>query len=151
MLVVRPLTDRKAIDLLYADPYIAQVGHDDRPAQYIDHPAVKYLGAYVNSKLVGAFVMIESGYVEKDLHSLLTKEALPHSRTLGQLCICSAFTDRNIARVTAYVMDGLTSARNYCLKIGFQSEGYRRDACRRNGQLVGVHILGITRKDWEKL
>jgi hypothetical protein len=62
----------------------------------------------------------------------------------------TAFANPAIERVTAYVIEGLTAARNYCLKLGFQFEGIRRNACRQNGRLLGVHILGMTRNDWEK-
>jgi hypothetical protein len=114
------------------------------------HPQVRYLGALVDGDLVGAFLIIESGFIELDLHALLTRRALPHSRALGRLCLEHAFNDPAIERVTAYVIEGLTSARNYCLKLGFKTEGLRRNACRRHGHLVGVHILGMTRNEWEK-
>jgi len=151
MFAVQPITDRAILEDFYRDPYIAKVGHDDRPAAFIDHPAVKYLGAYKDDQLLGAFLVIESGFVEKDVHALLTRAALPYSRTLGTLCIAQMFTDKHTARVSAYVIDGLTAARNYCLKLGFKSEGYRRNACRKDGKLIGVHVLGMTRQDWEKM
>lgn len=150
MFVLQPLSDPNAIDSLYADPYIARVGHDDRPAARINHPAVKYLGAYMDGKLLGAFLVIESGFVEIDVHALLSRAALPYSRIFGDLFLCRAFNDPAIARVTAYVMDGLAAARNYCLKLGFKNEGYRRNACRKSGALIGVYVLGMTRTDWEK-
>ena len=149
MYALQPLLDPLLIDALYADPYIARVGHDDRPSSRIEHPAANYIGAYLNDSLMGAFLLIESGFVEVDVHALLTREALPHSRIFGDLLLARAFNDQNIARVTGYVIDGLTEARNYCLKLGFKTEGYRRDACRKDGLLVGVHVLGITRTDWE--
>jgi len=61
-----------------------------------------------------------------------------------------AFAHQHIQRVTAYVVEGLESAANFCLKIGFKNEGTRRDACMKNNKLVGVRILGMTRKDWGK-
>jgi len=150
LLELQPLSDPGAIAPLFLDPYIARVGHDDRPAALIEHPHVHYLGARVDGELVGAFMIIESGFIEVDVHALLTRRALQHSRALGRLCLAQAFANPTIQRVTAYVIEGLTSARNYCLKLGFQREGYRRDACRQNGHLLGVHILGMTRNDWEK-
>jgi hypothetical protein len=149
MYALQPLLDSTLIDGLYADPYIARVGHDDRPAARIDHPAVSYIGAYLDGNLLGAFLLIESGFVEVDVHALLTRDALQHSRIFGEMLLTRAFNDSQIARVTAYVIDGLTEARNYCLKLGFKTEGYRRDACRKDGALVGLHVLGITRTDWE--
>jgi hypothetical protein len=149
LLELQPLSDQGALAPLFLDPYIARVGHDDRPASHIDHPNVHYLGARVDGELVGAFMVIESGFVEVDVHALLTRRALPHSRALGRLCLAQAFANPQIERVTAYVIEGLNAARNYCLKLGFLYEGVRRNACRQNGQLLGVHILGMTRNDWE--
>ncbi len=150
LLELQPLADQGALASLYRDPYISRIGHDDRPAAPIQHPHVHYLGARVDGELVGAFLIIESGFIEVDVHALLTRRALPHSRALGRLCIAQAFANPEIERVTAYVIEGLTAARNYCLKLGFQSEGFRRSACRQNGQLLGVHILGMTRNEWEQ-
>lgn len=150
LLELQPLADQGALASLFLDPYIARVGHDDRPAAPIAHPHVHYLGARVDGDLVGAFMIIESGFIEVDVHALLTRRALPHSRELGRLCLAQAFANLQIERVTAYVIEGLTTARNYCLKLGFQPEGFRRSACRQQGHLLGVHILGITRSEWEK-
>lgn len=149
LLELQPHPDLSALAPLFRDPYIARVGHDDRPAAPIEHPHVHYLGARIDGELVGAFMIIESGFVEVDVHALLTRRALPHSRALGRLCLAQAFANPAIERVTAYVIEGLTAARNYCLKLGFQTEGLRRNACRQNGRLLGVHVLGITRNEWE--
>ena len=150
LLDVQPLSDQGALAPLFLDPYIARVGHDDRPAALIAHPAVRYLGARVDGELVGAFMIVESGFVEVDVHALLSRQALPHSRELGRLCLAHAFTNPDIERVTAYVIYGLNAARNYCLKLGFQYEGMRRCACRKDGQLLDIHILGMTRNDWKE-
>lgn len=132
-------------------PQIAgRIGHDHRPAGHIQHPNVSYLGAYVDGALVGVFTLIDSGFVEIDIHAALLPHALPQSRDLGRRCLAHVFgRDPNLARATAYVIEGLESAVNYCLKLGFQREGFRRDACMKGGRLVGVHVLGITRGDWE--
>jgi hypothetical protein len=150
LLELQPLSDQSALAALYRDPYISRVGHDHRPAEPLQHPAVRYLGARVDGELVGAFLIIESGFIEVDVHALLTRRALPHSRALGRLCLGQAFADPSIERITAYVIEGLTKARNYCLKLGFQAEGFRRNACQQKGRLVGVHVLGMTRNEWEK-
>lgn len=150
LLELHPLIDLGQLGSIYRDPYVSRVGHDHRAAEPIIHPNANYLGAYVDGELVGAFLLIESGFIETDLHALLTIRALEHSRELGRLCIDAAFSDPNIQRVTAYVIEGLTTARNYCLKLGFQFEGIRRNACMQNGELLGVHILGMIRKEWEE-
>lgn len=147
-LALKPLTDRDALAALYRDPYIARVGHDHRQAEPIDHPAASYLGAYADDQLQGAFLVIESGFIELDLHALLTRRALPRCREFGRMCLSWAFGHAHVQRVTAYVIEGLEQAKNYCLKLGFQLEGLRRDACQQAGRLLGVHVLGMTRRDW---
>lgn len=140
--------DLHTISDLFDDPYITRIGHDHRAASAIDHPNVKYLSARLNGEQVGAFMIIESGFIEIDIHALLTKRALPHSREFGKLCLMWAFAQQHIQRVTAYIIDGLNTAKNYCMKLGFKNEGMRRDACMKNGEFIGVHILGMTRQDW---
>lgn len=146
---LKPIADPGALTSLYADPYISRVGHDHFPASPISHPAARYLGAYVDGNLAGAFLLIESGFIELDLHALLSRKSLPHSRALGRLCLEFAFSAQHIQRVTGYVVEGLQTAVNYCLKLGFKNEGMRRDACQKGGKLVGVHTMGMTRKDWQ--
>lgn len=147
-LALETVKDVYSLNNLFSDPYIARIGHDHRPLKPIDHPHVKYLSARLNGEQVGAFMVIESGFVELDLHAMLSKRALPHSREFGRLCLMWAFSHKHIHRVTAYVIDGLASAKNYCIKLGFKNEGMRRDACMKNGELVSVHVLGMTRQDW---
>jgi Acetyltransferases, including N-acetylases of ribosomal proteins len=150
LLELQPLTDIGTLDEIYRDPYIARVGHDHRPAAPVIHPAAHYLGAYADGQLVGSFLVIESGFIETDVHALLTRRALPHSRELGRMCLHYIFFNPSIERITAYVIDGLTAARNYCLKLGFKSEGFRRAACVQNGVLLGIHTMGMTRNDWKE-
>lgn len=150
MLAVCPLdSSSPELSAICADPYVSRVGHDHRACSPIDHPAVRYLGAYVGGALVGAFAVVESSWIELDLHALLTRKALPHCRELGRKCLAFVFREPLIQRVTAYVIEGLESARNYCLKLGFKAEGFRRCAVQRDGALFGVHVLGLTRADWE--
>lgn len=141
----------QAIGAICADPYVARAGHDHRPTAPISHPSVSYLGAYAYGELVGAFLVIKSGFIEWDLHSLLTRKALPWCRDLGRLCLSWCFGHKAIERVTAYVIEGLETAKNYCLRLGFVIEGFRRNAAKVNGEFRGVHVLGMTRAEWEAM
>lgn len=132
---------------IYSDPYITKVGHDHRPAAPINHPNVSYLSAWVGGKFAGAFMAIKQSAVELELHALLKKSAVLHSRELGLKFLDWAFA-QPILRVTAYIIEGLESAKNYCLKLGFKEEGRRRSACVQGGIVKDVYILGMTRMDW---
>jgi hypothetical protein len=134
---------------VYSDPYITKIGYDHRPAAPIDHPSVTYLTATVSGHFAGAFMAIRFSSTELELHSLLHKSAIKQSRALGCAFLAWAFS-QPILRVTAYIIEGLESAKNYCLKLGMTLEGFRRNACIQSGQIKGVYILGMTRTDWSK-
>lgn len=131
---------------LCSDPYIAKVGHDHRPLARVAHPQVVYLSAWVGETFAGAFMAIR-GKVDIELHAMLKKWAVPWSRELGRACLAWAFS-QPINRVTALVIEGLTSARNYCLRLGFKPEGIRRGACVQGGVAKDVHMLGMLRSEF---
>lgn len=132
---------------VYSDPYIARVGHDHRPVAPIHHPNATYLSAWVGDSFAGAFIAIKQSTVELELHALLKKSALKQSRALGVACLAWAFA-QPILRVTAYIIEGLEAAKNYCIKLGFKEEGRRRCACVQGGVEKDVYVLGMTRQDW---
>lgn len=132
---------------IYSDPYITKVGHDHRAAAHINHPLVTYLSAWIGNTFAGAFIAIRFSPIEIELHALLKKSTLKHSRSLGLACLEWAFA-QPIQRVTAYIIEGLETARNYCLKLGFKHEGTRRNACLQGGIVKDVYVLGMTRLDW---
>jgi hypothetical protein len=135
---------------VYSDPYITKIGHDHRPASPIQHPNATYLSAWVDGKFSGAFLVIKQSAVELELHALLKKSALKESRNLGMACLAWAFA-QPILRVTAYIIEGLEMAKNYCIKLGFKIEGCRRSACVQNGIVKDVYVLGMTRQEWSAI
>jgi hypothetical protein len=140
------ITEQHLVEV-YSDPYITKVGHDHRPAVPIQHPNVTYLSAWVDGKFSGAFIAIKQSAVELELHALLKKSALKQSRDLGLACLAWAFS-QPILRVTAYIIEGLDMAKNFCIKLGFKVEGCRRCACVQNGVIKDVYMLGMTRQEW---
>jgi hypothetical protein len=138
------------LEMLYSDPYIAKVGHDHRPAGFIDHPRAQYYSAYVDGEFAGAFLAIRVSAIELDVHSLLKREFVRQSRELGKMFFRECFSDREIQRITAKVIDGFQCALNYCLKLGFTYEGAMRGAIYQSGVPKSVHILGMLRgeKEW---
>jgi RimJ/RimL family protein N-acetyltransferase len=92
-------------------------------------------------------MVIRQSAVELELHALLKKSFVKHSRDLGSACLAWAF-GHPILRVTAYIIEGLETAKNYCLKLGFKEEGRRRCACVQGGIVKDVYVLGMTRQEW---
>lgn len=143
---------REIVEVVMCDPYIKRrVAHDHREPGYISHPDVRYLGALVDGKIAGVFTLIDFSELEVEIHAALLPRYIRQSRQLGAACLDHVFSDSAVQRATAYIIEGLESARNYCLHLGFTQEGMRRNACLKDGRLVGVHVLGITRADWEKM
>lgn len=150
MMVEISITDDVPMDelrALYRDPYIARVGHDHRMASPIDHERATYYAAYVDEEFAGAFLAIRQTQIELDVHALLKRRYIEFSREFGHGFISVCFEDPEIERLTAKVIDGLTGALNYCLKIGFTYEGAMRKACYQGGVAKDVHILGLLREE----
>jgi len=127
------------------DPWVARIYHDDRPRGYIDHPAITYYGAYVGSDVAGVLLAIENTPEDIGVHVALRRWATPHGRALGHLFINAVFADHTVQRLTAEVLGTLPSAANYCRRLGFEDEGVRRNACRVDGRLTDVVMLGLLR------
>lgn len=134
---------------VYTDPYIARVAQDHRPHRPIFNTGAVYLAAWVNGRFAGLFLAIQHSMIEMELHSLLKRWAIPYSRDLGRQFLAWAFSHPDLLRVTAPIIEGLESAKNYCLKLGFVVEGVRRNATTHQGKIKNVHILGMLREEWE--
>lgn len=138
------------LDDLYSDRYIQRVGYDSRPASPVDHPLATYYTANVHGMCAGAFLVIQFTKYEVEIHALLYKWAIQYSRRLGEMILDLVFSQDGVLRVTANVLQGLETAKNYCLKLGFKHEGTKRSACLKNGKPIDVYILGLLRQDWRK-
>lgn len=135
---------------IYSDPYILRaINNDYSPSGPVIHPLIRYFSTWIDGSFSGAFVVVEFSWVEWDLHSLLKKSAIKHSRALGRAFINHVFSiNTELLRLTAYVIEGLESARNYCLRLGFKYEGTRRSAFLVNGEPKDCYILGLLKSEW---
>jgi hypothetical protein len=132
---------------VYEDPYIARIAPDGRSLVPVIHPLATYLSAWIDNRFVGAFLAIRYTEHEIESHALLTKSAMKHSRQLGEMFLTWSF-QQGVMRVTAHIYEYLKTAKNYCLKLGFKQEGFRRCAAVKDGRSVGVYLLGIVRQEW---
>lgn len=133
---------------LYSDPLIARTGDDHCPAYPVFHPLATYLSAWVDGVFAGAYLIIKFSATEFESHSFLMRSATRSSRAFGSMLLAWVFGNDGVMRLTGYVREGLESARNHCLRMGFKQEGFRRDALLVNGEPKGIYVMGITRKDW---
>lgn len=135
---------------LYSDRFISRMCDDGMDFAPVIHPLVTYLSAFVDNKFVGAYIVVRFSDYEYEAHSMLMKRATMHSRELGRLLIEWVFSHDQVLRLTGYVREGIDTAVNHCLKMGFKYEGFRRDALMVNGEPKGIHVLGLTRREWCK-
>lgn len=141
----------KNLSTLYADSFVERICDDGMTFTPIVHPLVTYLSAFNGREFLGAYIVVKFSDYEYEAHSLLMKKATRYSRSLGELLVEWVFSHDKVMRITGYVREGIQTAVNHCLKMGFQLEGFRRDALLVNGEAKGIHVLGLTRKEWCKV
>lgn len=135
---------------LYSDPLIARTGDDGSPAYPCFHELATYLSAWVDGEFAGAYLIVKYSPTEFECHSRILKKNTLQSRELCKLLFRWVFSHAGVIRLTGYVREGFESMRNHCLRMGFQQEGFRRDALLVSGEPKGIYIMGITRNDWSK-
>lgn len=138
------------LDNLYSDQYILKAGQDNRPLSPVLHPLATYLTMTVSGVFAGAYLLIRHTALEFEIHSLLKKKFVQYSRGFVQIALAWAFSHKEVERVTAYVTSDMNTVKNFCLKVGFQLEGIRRNACLKSGKLCDIYMFGIVRADWSK-
>lgn len=134
---------------LYSDPFVSRIEHDHRRHYPVFSPTATYVSAWVDGRFVGAFLAIEQSPVELDVHVLLMRGAVRHSRELGKAFLIWCFAKPEVLRLTGYIPDWIPSARNHAEKMGFKLEGTRRSAFVKDGEPRGVWIMGLLRDEWE--
>lgn len=148
MIELKPGITPEHLAELYSDELVSRICDDDQPMYPVFHELATYLSAFVSGRFVGAYLAIRYSACEYEVHTLLMKPATKASRELGRQLLDWCFSDKNVLRVTGYIREGLQSAINHCLKMGFKHEGFRREAVRCSGVPRGIHIMGITRTEW---
>jgi hypothetical protein len=133
--------------IVYDDPGVAKCGFDDHPPAPVFHPLASYFSAWVGDKFAGAYLAVRQSIHEIELHSLLLKWVVRHSRDLAKIMVGACFAS-GANRVTALIYEGLEKTVNLCKRIGFVYEGFKRESVMIGGEYRGVHVLGVTRKDW---
>lgn len=149
MIEIREGLDLESLAFIYMQPEIKKTGYDGNPAYPVFGENCTYLGCFVNEDLLGAYLMVRCSDYEFDVHSLILDRGLYFSRHFCELMLEWTFRHTQILRLSGYVVEDLLTMRNHAMKMGFELEGFRRDALMIDGKPKGLHVLGITRKDWE--
>jgi len=147
-LKILPTITEENLNSIYSDDYIVKaIKQDNRDFKPVNHPLATYYSAFIDNIFIGAFLHIQHSINEVELHSLLKKSAIKYSRELGNMIIKKTFEDKNITRITANIISTIKTALNYCLILGFKTEGIKRNACYKNGILTDIFIMGIIKSD----
>ena len=147
--MIKPVHDRILIESVYAISAIrSRIEHDGWVPGFIESPLVGYLGAYRDDEFCGFFMIREVSSLDIEIHACLLPEAVIHSRVLGVEVLNLLFNASSVERVSAPIIGSLVSAQNYVRKLGFTREGTLRNACRKNGSLLDVHLYGLTRNEF---
>jgi hypothetical protein len=139
------------IEETYSDKYILScIEYDSSTPSYINHPLAKYYSAWNNKEFLGLILCVRYNKFEIEMHSLLKKESIPHSREIGKLIIEEMFNNEDVLRITAPVQGNLKSTMNFLEKIGFVKEGIKKDAIIKKAIVTDMYIYGITKKHWKE-
>lgn len=137
---------KEHVESVYADEFIKEQYRNDLYQEgYRDNPDFSYIGAYIDTELVGMFCCIDVSLIEVEVHLAFFKDSTIYSRIVCKEFIKWMFEESNIYRITTMVMDFRRTAVNLALKIGFKYEGLMRKCIIRDGVWYGKHILGITK------
>ncbi len=148
MLSVNPIYDPALINAILRDPWIAaRLRHDEREPGYIADPNLTYHVAREDGRIAGIFMAIRHTVWEVEVHAALAKWATRYGRDLGRMFLDVLWQEPDLMRVTAPVLSTLPSAANYCRRLGFRDEGVKRAACRIDGAVVNVVMLGMVREE----
>lgn len=149
MIRIEKTNDMALVASVYKDSYVQKAAHDTLLFEPIVHDLVKYNAVYVDNEFCGVLIEIDTNTVDVDIHSLLLRNGIIHSRKIGRQWIKQIFEKPEIMRITANVIEGLEKTVNTLLKIGFSKEGFKKNAFLVNGNLRGLHILGLCREDFK--
>ena len=133
---------------LYKDKYITDaIKQDNRECIPVRNNLVSYVSTFVDNEFMGAFLFIRYSRYEAEIHSLLKRKALNHSRDLAKLMIDYTFKDKDIMRITTLILSDLNKVKNFVRKLGFTHEGTKRNVTLRNKKCLDVDIFGIIREE----
>ncbi len=136
---------------IFGDPYIAaRVANDEFPSGPFAVSGLQYVAAKVDGKTVGAYAAIIKPDNQIEMHSLLRKEALPHSRSLGRVALDWAFGKKGAALVYTTIDCRYKSVINYCRKMGLEAAGILNRALPKGGEMFDVAVMCISRERWKK-
>lgn len=137
---------------IYSDKYITSaISYGDNQPYPVFHDLAHYVSVFIDGEFSGALLIVHYSEFETEIHSLLMKNCRIHCHDICHKLIDYCFSESDkITRITGAVGGELNSVKNILLKCGFTYEGFRRNAYMKNGKLEGIHILGITRKEWSE-
>lgn len=138
---------------MYTDHLISKDEHANWVRQMRDCESVKPFVIYRNDKLIG-FVSLSR---ISRLHSTAEWAFYLHPEDQGggigvaveYALLEYAFGEIGISKLNCEVLELNPNVVMLHKKFGFQEEGFRRSNILKDGQRIGVHLLGLTAPEWE--
>lgn len=150
MIEIKELTDLNKINEVILNPSVQDDISDDfsEGMELSEIPKnIQFMGVYLNNTLHGFYMFVPQNSVTVEVHTCL----LPSLRgknaiQAGRLAIAYIFS--NYKKIISYIPDGNKKAELYALLLGFKIEGINRESYLKNGKLIDMKLVGITKGEY---
>jgi len=115
-------------------------------AQYIDCERQMWLGCWHGEEYLGCFLFQPHNHVLWEVHTVLLPIAWG---ALSSACAAAAlewvWSNLPAKRLVTSVPENNPLALRFAQRSGFDGYGFNPGAIQKNGKLLGLHMLGITK------
>lgn len=150
MIEIKELTNLNKINEIMLNPFVQDDISDDfsKGIELSEIPQnIQFMGVYLNSELHGFYMLVPQNSVTVEVHTCL----LPSLRgknaiQAGKIIIAYMFS--NYRKIVSYVPSGNKKAEIYALLLGFKIEGINRESYLKDGKLIDMKLVGITKGEY---
>lgn len=105
---------------------------------------------FVGDDLIGVYVFHPHNSVTLEIHAhILPEFRKEHSIESGIMALKWFLENGNYKKLIAQVPSVYKNVKNFCLNNGFRVEGINRMSHKKDGQIMDLTLLGITRQEVE--
>lgn len=151
-LEARLIDDVRLIKAFLRLPEIWETIGEDEPELSIDLENEFYLGMFVDSRLIGIYVLESRSSVCLQIHANVLKDyRRQYSKKTGEAALSFIINQiPSCKKVVARIPSLYKNVYEFTKSFGFKDEGLNRLSYKKNGGLWDVHQLGITRSEIEE-
>ncbi len=153
MITVERTLDADLIKSVMLHPDIFKTVAEDgqEPGDFkINVDSEAWVSMSVNDELIGLYVFHPHNSVTLEIHAhILPKFRKEHAIESGKMALTWFLENGNYQKLIAQVPVMYENVKNFCLINGFKIEGVNRMSHMKNGELMDLTLLGITRQEVE--